>query len=101
MNKIRVIRFPLIHIFYFQSDLRSLDNWTAHQISTAGLVHSDDPLVEQINIIKGYIKQARQDMNFDVVETLEMNLRELQKEFYERQRSLSVTNNVNETQDTK
>ncbi|TMW49746.1 hypothetical protein DOY81_005168 [Sarcophaga bullata] len=29
-------------------------------------------------------------MNFDVVETLEMNLRELQKEFYERQRSLSV-----------
>lgn len=46
--------------------------------------------MEQINIIKGYIKQARQDMNFDVVETLEMNLRELQKEFYERQRSLSV-----------
>lgn len=46
--------------------------------------------MEQINIIKGYIKQARQDMNFDVVETLEKNLRELQKEFYERQRSLSV-----------
>ncbi|XP_037819904.1 rabenosyn-5 [Lucilia sericata] len=75
------------------SDLRSLDNWTAHQISTAGLVQSDDPLVEQINIIKGYIKQARQDMNFDVVETLEINLRELQKEFYQRQRALSVKHN--------
>ncbi|KAM7346866.1 rabenosyn-5 [Cochliomyia hominivorax] len=75
------------------SDLRSLDNWTAHQISTASLVQSDDPLVEQINIIKGYIKQARQDMNFEVVETLEINLRELQKEFYQRQRTLSVLHN--------
>lgn len=71
-----------------------MDNWTAHQISAAGVVRSDDPLVEQINIIKGYIKQARQDMNFDVVETLEINLRELQKEFYERQRSLSVEHNT-------
>lgn len=71
-----------------------MDNWTAHQISTAGLVQSDDPLVEQINIIKGYIKQARQDMNFDVVETLEMNLRELQKEYYQRQRSLSALHNT-------
>lgn len=71
-----------------------MDNWTAHQIHNADLVQSDDPLVEQINIIKGYIKQARQDLNFDVVETLELNLRELQKEFYERQRSLSQTANT-------
>lgn len=49
----------------------------------------DDPLIEQINIIKGYIKQARQDLNFDVVETLELNLRELQREVYERQRQSS------------
>lgn len=75
-------------------DLHSLDNWTALQIRNENLVQSDDPLVEQINIIKGYIKQARQDMNFDVVETLEINLRELQKEFYERQRSLSKAANT-------
>lgn len=53
----------------------------------------DDPLIEQINNVKGYIKQARQDLNFEVVETLEMNLRDLQREFYERQRhsSQSIT----------
>ncbi|XP_013119063.2 rabenosyn-5 [Stomoxys calcitrans] len=75
-------------------DLHSIDNWTAQQIRNDDLVQSDDPLVEQINIIKGYIKQARQDLNFEVVETLEINLRELQKEFYERQRSLSRTANT-------
>lgn len=67
-----------------QSDLRSLDNWSAQPVNIS---QSEDPLIEQINIIKGYIKQARQEMNFEVVETLELNLRELQREFYERQRA--------------
>ncbi|EDV31733.1 uncharacterized protein Dana_GF15504, isoform B [Drosophila ananassae] len=66
------------------TDLQSLNNWSAPQAATK--VSLDDPLIEQINIIKGYIKQARQDMNFEVVETLELNLRELQREVYERQR---------------
>ncbi|XP_037889774.1 rabenosyn-5 isoform X2 [Glossina fuscipes] len=79
-------------------DLRSLDNWSARPVSTAGRTQNNDPLVEQINIIKGYIKQARQDMNFDVVETLETNLRELQKEFYERQKPLRQSN---ETENNK
>ncbi|SPP82247.1 rabenosyn-5 [Drosophila guanche] len=69
------------------SDLQSINNWSAPQASTSTSKSSlDDPLIEQINIIKGYIKQARQDMNFEVVETLELNLRELQREVYERQR---------------
>jgi len=67
-----------------QSDLQSLTNWSAPQAASKSTL--DDPLIEQINIIKGYIKQARQDMNFEVVETLELNLRELQREVYERQR---------------
>ncbi|EDW75574.1 uncharacterized protein Dwil_GK23930 [Drosophila willistoni] len=67
------------------SDLQSLTNWSAPQAAGTAL-SVDDPLIEQINIIKGYIKQARQDLNFEVVETLEMNLRELQREVYERQR---------------
>ncbi|EDW03917.1 rabenosyn-5 [Drosophila grimshawi] len=71
------------------SDLQSLNNWSAPQASTT-ISSVDDPLIEQINIIKGYIKQARQDMNFDVVETLELNLRELQREVYERQRRSST-----------
>ncbi|XP_032578640.1 rabenosyn-5 isoform X2 [Drosophila sechellia] len=66
------------------SDLQSLNNWSAPQAASKSSL--DDPLIEQINIIKGYIKQARQDMNFEVVETLELNLRELQREVYERQR---------------
>lgn len=61
--------------------MTTLDNWSAYQSSTAT---SSDPLVEQINIIKGYIKQARQDLRFEEVATLEMNLRELQGEFYRR-----------------
>ncbi|XP_037937045.1 rabenosyn-5 [Teleopsis dalmanni] len=78
--------------YAYGSDLRSLDNWTAHQINTSGISQNDDPLVEQINIIKGYIKQAKKDMNFEVVETLETNLRELQGEFYQRQRASTQMN---------
>ncbi|XP_004529703.1 rabenosyn-5 [Ceratitis capitata] len=70
--------------YAYGSDLRSIDNWSAHPVNVS---QSEDPLIEQINIIKGYIKQARQEMNFEVVETLELNLRELQREFYERQRT--------------
>jgi len=44
----------------------------------------NDPLAEQINIIKGYIKQARQELRFEEVETLEINLNELQHELYIR-----------------
>lgn len=62
--------------------MKSLDNWSAHQ--TVPIKGSDDILVEQINIIKNYIKQAREAMRFDEVETLEINLRELQSEFYSR-----------------
>ncbi|XP_017485044.1 PREDICTED: rabenosyn-5 [Rhagoletis zephyria] len=75
--------------YAYGSDLRSLDNWSAQPVNIS---QSEDPLIEQINIIKAYIKQARQEMNFDVVETLELNLRELQREFYERQRSSKEVN---------
>lgn len=47
---------------------------------------ANDPLVEQINIIKSYIKQARQAFRVEEVEILEQNLRELQQEFYNRQK---------------
>ncbi|KAH8271866.1 hypothetical protein KR044_008414 [Drosophila immigrans] len=79
------------------SDLQSLNNWSAPQASTTNS-GVDDPLIEQINIIKGYIKQARQDMNFDVVETLELNLRELQREVYERQRQSSNSSSATSPQ---
>lgn len=43
----------------------SLDNWTGSQADTSNV--SNDPLVEQINIIKGYLKQARDAMRFEEV----------------------------------
>lgn len=64
------------------SAVATLDNWSGiHQTSSSSI---NDPLVEQINIIKSYIKQARTAMRFDEVATLELNLRELQNEFYQR-----------------
>ena len=72
--------------------MQSLNNWSARKINTANIQSHGDPLVEQINIIKGYIKQARLEKNIEVVETLELNLRELQQEFYERQQSNSSNN---------
>lgn len=78
------------------SALHTLDNWSAYQISTSG-VASNDPLVEQINNIKGYIKQARSAMRFDEVATLELNLRELQREFYMQHQAQSSTANPTNT----
>lgn len=43
----------------------SLDNWAGSQADTSNV--SNDPLVEQINIIKGYLKQARDALRFEEV----------------------------------
>lgn len=50
----------------FQMAVNSLDNWSGLQsLDTSGSMN--DPLVEQINIIKGYVKQAREAMRFEEV----------------------------------
>ncbi|XP_028162515.1 uncharacterized protein LOC114354363 [Ostrinia furnacalis] len=41
----------------------------------------DDPLLEQMNIIRGYIKEARKELRFEEVAILEANLKELKKEY--------------------
>lgn len=70
-----------------QSAVNTVDSWSGFQ-SDARAVAANDPLVEQINIIKSYIKQARQAFRIEEVEILEQNLRELQQEFYNRQQQL-------------
>lgn len=69
-----------------------------HSLKTAGWkpieVHhqgnrDDDPMVQQINIIRGYIKQARQAQKWDEVQMLEENLKELQKAYWGQQPSPS------------
>lgn len=53
----------------FGSSLRTVDNWSGYTATAvAGAAASNiDPLIEQINIIKGYIKQARAAMRFEEV----------------------------------
>lgn len=45
--------------------------------------HHDDnnPILEQMNIIRGYIKEARRELRFEEVAMLEANLKELKKEY--------------------
>lgn len=45
---------------------------------------SSDPLIQQINIVKGFIQQARSAMRFEEVASLEANLRELQEALYQQ-----------------
>lgn len=45
--------------------VKQLDNWSGLQADTSN--STNDPLVEQINIIKGYIKQARDELRFEEV----------------------------------
>lgn len=40
-----------------QMAVKSLDNWSGSRADSSNTIN--DPLVEQINIIKGYLKQAR------------------------------------------
>ena len=44
-------------------------------------VVTDDPMLQQIRIIQGYISQARQQHRYDEVNMLETNLKMLQEEF--------------------
>jgi len=62
-------------------------------------VVSDDPMLQQIQIITGYIAQARQQNRFDEVNMLETNLRMLQEEF--RKQSINQDNETLENKDTQ
>lgn len=58
--------------------------WTPESSSKL-LLDSDNVMVQQMNILKNYIKQAREAHKFDVVATLEANLKELQEEYWRQQ----------------
>lgn len=49
------------------------------------ITDNEDPLVQQMNIIRGYIKQARQAQKWDEVKIFEDNLKELQGEYWRQQ----------------
>uniref|UniRef100_A0A182N112 FYVE-type domain-containing protein n=1 Tax=Anopheles dirus TaxID=7168 RepID=A0A182N112_9DIPT len=64
----------------------TMDNWSGTQRGPSATVVTSDPLLDQINIVRGYIRQAREAHRFEEVATLERNLAELTQEFYHRQR---------------
>ncbi|GFG29369.1 hypothetical protein Cfor_06116, partial [Coptotermes formosanus] len=51
----------------------------------AQMFHSEDPMIQQMNIILDYIKQARSAQKYDEVATLEQNLKELREEYWRQQ----------------
>ncbi|XP_054716890.1 rabenosyn-5-like [Uloborus diversus] len=57
-------------------------------VSSGKVKDDEDPMLQQINIIHKYIKQAKMDHKYDEVKILENNLEELQREF-QKQQSLS------------
>ncbi|XP_049549106.1 rabenosyn-5 [Anopheles darlingi] len=70
--------------------ISTMDNWSGTLADTVTDNSGADPLIDQINIVKGYIKQARDARRLEEVATLEQNLSELMQEFSRRQRSSSV-----------
>lgn len=53
------------------------------------LTSSMDPIIEQMNNLRAYIKQARDAHKYDEVATLEANLRELQSAYFAMKESNS------------
>ncbi|KDR16038.1 rabenosyn-5 [Zootermopsis nevadensis] len=51
----------------------------------AQMFDSEDPMIQQMNIIRNYIKQARAAHKYDEVATLEQNLKELKEEYWRQQ----------------
>merc|ERR1711913_239961 len=56
----------------------------------------DDPMIQQMNIIRDYIQQARSANRFDEVSMLENNLKELQVEFRRQKQAESEANTSND-----
>ncbi|KAG7174503.1 Rabenosyn-5-like [Homarus americanus] len=57
--------------------------------SAHNVTETDDPMIQQMNIIRNYIKQAREASRYDDVPLLEANLRELQEEYKKQQRLMN------------
>lgn len=55
--------------------------WSPANVLSAGGTSAEDPMVQQMNIIRGYIRQARAARRMDEVATLEANLKELKQEY--------------------
>lgn len=68
------------------NEVAILSGWSPIVQPAPGNVPDElDPLIIQMDIIRGYIKEARKALRFEEVALLEHNLRELQKEYHNRE----------------
>jgi len=65
-----------------KTEVEVLSGWKPDPANTGAGHHGDDPMVQQMNIIRGYIRQAQEARRWDEVNMLEENLRELQQEYW-------------------
>ncbi|ELU11604.1 hypothetical protein CAPTEDRAFT_181514 [Capitella teleta] len=59
--------------------------WKPTEVNAVSSEESD-PMIQQMNIIRGYVKQAKQARKWDEVKMLEDNLKELQLAYWSEQR---------------
>lgn len=69
-----------------RSGSQKLAGWIPNESTHINFNNKDDPMIQQMNIIRSYIKQARQAGKLDEVQMLEQNLKELQNEYLRQQR---------------
>ena len=67
-----------------RSGSQKLSGWIPSE-SSINFNDTDDPMIQQMNIIRGYVKQAKQAQKWDEVTMLELNLKELQTEYLRQQ----------------
>lgn len=64
------------------TEVEVMSGWKPDAANTTAGHHGEDPMVQQMNIIRGYIRQAQEARRWDEVHMLEENLRELQQEYW-------------------
>ena len=65
-----------------RAEVEMLSGWKPDAAESRAGHHGEDPMVQQMNIIRGYIRQAQEARRWDEVHMLEENLRELQQEYW-------------------
>ena len=61
--------------------------WQPSENVRRAAMDGSDPMVQQMEIIRGYMKQAQQAGKWDEVNMLEENLHQLQQEYWEQQQT--------------
>lgn len=72
-----------------QTDEVVVDTGWGPNLCPPNVTETDDPMIQQMNNLRNYIKQAREANRYDAVATLEANLKELQGEYKKQQRLMN------------